>query len=253
MNAKRIIVDWNGTVFGMPDDNVLIRQFGKAVLRETVAKVLRGRLEALLILGRFAMGRMAIQRARKGYNRREVSLAELYELVNRHIMRVASLSLIERTADAYGAQFASLIDKRMLQPLSEAHARGSRLVIFSAAFDRGIGAVLDAAGFGKSFDELVCNVLEQDDGLALGLTKRYRDDKAGDFRAEFLDRRGWSPSGIIYAGDSSVDEPIAGLLPRGHFIVPFLAPDAFKENMSATYGAFVPQNSDELSAYLSSI
>ena len=51
----------------------------------------------------------------------------------------------------------------------------------------------------------------------------------------------------------AVDEPIAGLLPRGRFIVPFLAPDAFKEHMSAAYGAFVPESADELSAYLTTL
>ena len=90
-------------------------------------------------------------------------------------------------------------------------------------------------------------------GRVLGLTAFYRDDKAGDFKAEFVDRRGLSPSEIIYAGDHSVDEPIAGLLPRGHFIVPFLVPDAFKEHMSAAYGAFVPESPKELSAYLSTV
>ena len=232
MNAKHIVVDWNGTVFGMPDDNVLIGQLGKAVLRGLAAEVLRGRLRALRTLGRSAMGLMEIRRVRNAYDRREVSLADLYELVNRHIIRAASPSMLERTADAYGAQFASRIDKRMVQPLADARARGSGLFIFSAAFDRGIRAVLGVGGFGESFDELVCNVLEQHDGRALGLTKRFRDDKAGDFKAEFLERRGWSPSEIIYAGDGSVDEPIARLLPRGHFIVPFLATDAFREHMS---------------------
>ncbi len=110
--------------------------------------------------------------------------------------------------------------------------------------------MLNASGISTSFDEFVCNVLEQEDGRTLGLTTRYRDDKAGDFKAEFLDQRGWSPSEIIYAGDNFVDEPIAELLPRGHFVVPFLASDAFKEHMSATYGAIVPKDSDELSAYL---
>ena len=250
MATKLIVLDWNGTLFRTLDDRVLVRHLAKAVLGAAARQVLRGRLGALAVFGGFALGRVAYERAKKRYDRGEIGLAELVEPFNRSILRGAPLSLIERAADAYGAQHASLLDERMLQPLSEAHARGSGLVIYSAAYDRGIRAVLDAAGLGGAFDELVCNTLEREDGRALGLTARYRDDKAGDFKTEFLDRRGWSPSGITYAGDTFVDEPIAGLLPRGHFIVPFLAPDAFKEHMSAAYGAFVPESPDELSAYL---
>ena len=250
MATKLIVLDWNGTLFRTLDDRVLVRHLAKAVLGAAARQVLRGRLGALAVFGGFALGRVAYERAKKRYDRGEIGLAELVEPFNRSILHGAPLSLIERAVDAYGAQHASLLDERMLQPLSEAHARGSSLVIYSAAYDRGIRAVLDAAGLGGAFDELVCNTLEREDGRALGLTARYRDDKAGDFKTEFLDRRGWSPSGITYAGDTFVDEPIAGLLPRGHFIVPFLAPDAFKEHMSAAYGAFVPESPDELSAYL---
>ena len=253
MTAKHIVLDWSGTLFGMPDDQVLARKLAEAVLGAAGRRVRRGRLGALAVLGRFALGRVALQRARKRYNRGEIGLAEAYEPFNRYMLRGAPLGLIERTADAYGVQHAGLLDRRMLQPLAETRAGGSHLVIYSAAYDRGIRAVLEAAGAGGAFDELVCNVLDQEDGRALGLTARYRDDKAGDFKAEFLDRRGWSPSGVVYAGDNPVDEPIAALLPRGHFIVPFLAPDAFKEHMSAEYGAFVPEHADELSAYLSAL
>ena len=250
MATKLIVLDWNGTLFRTLDDRVLVRHLAKAVLGAAARQVLRGRLGALAVFGGFALGRVAYERAKKRYDRGEIGLAELVEPFNRSILHGAPLILIERAVDAYGAQHASLLDERMLQPLSEAHARGSGLVIYSAAYDRGIRAVLDAAGLGGAFDELVCNTLEREDGRALGLTARYRDDKAGDFKTEFLDRRGWSPSGITYAGDTFVDEPIAGLLPRGHFIVPLLAPDAFKEHMSAAYGAFVPESPDELSAYL---
>lgn len=250
MATKLIVLDWNGTLFRMLDDRALATQLAKAVLGAAARRVLRGRLGALGVFGGFAVGRLAYERMKKRYDRGEVALAELVEPFNRTILRGAPLSLIEGAADSYGAQHARLLDERMLRPLSEAHAGGSRLFIYSAAYDRGIRAVLDAAGLGGAFEELVCNTLEQEDGRALGLTARYRDDKAGDFKAEFLDRRGWSPSEIVYAGDNAADEPIAELLPRGRFIVPFLAPDAFKEHMSATYGAFVPKSADELSAYL---
>ena len=251
MATKLIVLDWNGTLFRMLDDRGLATQLAKAVLGAAGRQLLRGRLGALGVFGGFALGRLAYERAKRRYDRGEITLAELVEPFNRTILRGAPLGLIEGAADAYGAQHARLLDERMLQPLSEAHARGSRLFIYSAAYDRGIRAVLDAAGLGGAFEELVCNTLEHKDGRALGLTARYRDDKAGDFKAEFLDRRGWSPSGIVYAGDNAADEPIAELLPRGHFAVPFLAPDAFKEHMSAAYGAFVPESTDELSAYLS--
>ena len=74
-----------------------------------------------------------------------------------------------------------------------------------------------------------------------------------DWSLEFLQRRGWRPSGIVYVGDNAVDEPVAEMLPRGHFIVPFLAPSEFKQHMSTKHGAFVPETTDELSAYLSSM
>ena len=253
MAEKRIILDWNGTLFRMLEDRVLARQLAKAVLGAAGRQVLRGRLGALGVFGGFALGRVVYERLKKRYERGEIGLGELIEPFNRTILRGAPLSLIEGAADAFGAQHASLLDERMVRPLSEAHARGSRLVIYSAAYDRGIRAVLDAAGLGGAFEELVCNTLEQEDGRALGLTARYRDDKAGDFKAEFLDRRGWSPSGIVYAGDNAADEPIAALLPRGRFVVPFLAPDTFKEHMSAEHGAFVPESADELGAYLNTM
>jgi hypothetical protein len=43
------------------------------------------------------------------------------------------------------------------------------------------------------------------------------------------------------------------MLPRGHFIVPFLAPDDFREKMATKYGAFAPVTPNDLAAYLRGI
>lgn len=248
MAIKHVVVDWNGTLCDMVDDTFVMRRIAVAILKWHFKAILNGRIDRIGAVARFARGRVALGRAKRRFYSGEIGIASLYEPFNRDMLEGAPIHLVEAVAEAYGRQHAYRLDQRLLGPALAARDGGATLTIFSAAYDGGVRAILKAAGV--DIDDVVSNTLENVDGRAIGFTAKYRDDKSGDFRREFIERRGWLPEEIVYAGDAQVDEPIAGLLPPGNFVVPFLADDRFEAHMRTTYGALTPEGPGDLAALL---
>ncbi len=248
MAIKHVVLDWNGTLCDMVDDTSVMRRIAVAILKGHFKAILSGRIDRVGAVARFARGRVALSRAKKRFYSGEIGIASLYEPFNHDMLEGAPIHLVERVAPAHGREHAHLIDQRLLVPALAARDGGATLTIFSAAFDGGIRAILKAANV--DIDDIVSNTLENADGRAIGFTAKYRDDKSGDFRREFIERRGWLPEEIMYAGDAEVDEPIAAILPPGNFLVPFLADERFEAHMRTTYEASTPEGPGDLTALL---
>jgi hypothetical protein len=248
MPIKHVIVDWNGTLCDMVDDSIIMKRFAVAILRDHAASIARGHLFRALNVARFMRGRAALFKAKRRFATGGLSLVELYSPFNRDMLAGSPVVMLERESAGYGTEHAHLIDNRLLAPALAARDAGATLTIFSAAYGGGIRAILAAAGV--NIDDIVSNTLTSTNGRAVALTAGFRDDKAGDFRREFIERRGWLAEDIVYAGDNEVDEPIATFLPTGNFVVPCLAAEPFRLHMRKAHGALTPNAPEELAPVL---
>ena len=70
------------------------------------------------------------------------------------------------------------------------------------------------------------------------------------FIENFFESHDYNPKDTFYLGDTTDDEPVAGYLPPGHFIVPFYATDRFRNHMRSEYGAFSPEDEESLKNHL---
>ena len=253
MTISLFVSDWNGTLFEAPDDEAFNRMLAYSVARDRLRAVLRGRVSELPPLLRLAVAKFTMGRAVGKYRKGMATLAELYEPFNRHVVRGRPAAFAREVAVRYAAQRVSLVDGRMLRVIQSFKALGMKTAVFSAAYDQNVARLLAESGFDEAIDEVVSNVLEEAEGVAVGFTSRYRDGKAASFSDLFLESRGYAPDQVAYSGDSDVDEPIASMLPPGHFIVPLLATNQFRQHMVADHGAFAPEDEAELRAYVAGL
>ena len=250
MPVDLIVSDWNGTLLDQPDDEAFNRRLAYAKVGAAVRAALRGRVWRLRDVAAAVRTKRSMERLVAGYRAGRNTLAELYAVYNLGVVSGLPVPFVEAVADAYARDIAPLADRRMLTALRTAHDHGASIVVLSAAYERGIALTLRACGYDDIVDEVVANVLETDGAAARGFTTRYREGKAEAFAGLFIERRGHDPARIVYMGDGTVDEPIAGLLPPGHFVVPLLAADSFRRRMEADHGAFAPDTDRELVAHL---
>ena len=118
------------------------------------------------------------------------------------------------------------------------------------SYDYSIRKILEEAGYLDIFEDIVANTMETEGDKAIGLTLGIYGRKAEVLRTEFFDKRGFGENDTLYLGDSRDDEPVAEILATGNFIVPFLAPDQFKQEMASKHKAFVPESEEDLLKYL---
>ena len=253
MTIDLIVSDWNGTLFRPADDGLLNRSIAYAAFGDTLRALARGRLGRAPGILKAVKAKFVLGKAARRYRSGELDLAGMYAQFNRYVVQGMPVRLVHDVADRHGEKGQSLIDRRMVDAIAVLHSAGCATAIFSAAYDHGVRSVLRESGQQGVFDDVIANTLEEEGGVARGLTAHFRDRKSEEFQAEFLERRGFRPEGTVYCGDSEFDEPIAGLRPPGHFVVPFFASDAFKQRMKEEHGAFVPRTGDELKAYLTGL
>jgi len=253
MSIELFVSDWNGTLFQPFDDEAFNRSLAYAVARDRSRAVLRGRLTRIPSLARLAVAKFTMNRVVRSYRRGTASLAQLYEPYNKHVVRGLPVDFVREVAGRYAAERDGLVDEGARRAVTSFRLLGMRTIVFSAAYDQNIKRLLVESGFDDAFDEVVSNVLEEVDGVAIGFTSRYRDDKATAFKAMFLEERGYASEQVAFSGDSEADEPIASMLPAGHFIVPLLATHEFRHDMVADYGAFAPENEADMQAYIAGL
>lgn len=200
---------------------------------------------------RLVRAKYLTERRLEDYHKGRVPLQSVFETYNSG-MAGLPVALIQEKAAQYARENAYQLDQRMLRPISRLRANGAQTGILSAAYDYVIKTTLEAAGYRDTFQHIIANTLEHENGRAIGLTlDAVYGHKAEIMEREFFRRRGFDPLHTFYAGDTMDDAPVADLLPPGHFIVPFLTPDDFRQHMASRYGAFVPENENDLEAYLS--
>ena len=253
MALKLVVSDWNGTLFQHVDDGELQRELAYTAFRGDFVSAFRGRIWRVTRIFSALRTRSALRAAVDRWHKGEAPFSDVQELFGRSVLRGRPEHFVTSVVDRFAESNAMLVDRRMLEPIRQMRSEGKATAILSAAYDYGIMRSLEEAGHAETFETIVANKLLVEDGMAVRFTTDFIEHKADGFKDEFLERRGYRPDTVVYSGDTHNDEPIAGLLPAGNFIVPFLAADAFKQHMAQSYGAFVPSTGDELLDYLKAL
>lgn len=248
MPCKAILSGWNGTLTGENEEernlkllDALVYDAGQDLKRLS----LRSLFDTLTLARRRRLARRSLEVCRRDGR----PPGDFYNHFNTAI-RGRDAGLIERTDDKLddGAE----VDMRVLGTIHEMH-NSLRVAtgILSAAYERRITLTLSSTKYTGAFDSIIANTLNRDrKGMTLGFTSGTRDGKYDAMQTEFMRKRCLSGSEILYIGGEPGDEHMAELLPRGNFIVPFMAPDGVKDHMSEKYGAFVPEDEPKLLFYM---
>ena len=191
--------------------------------------------------------------------------------------------------DSFAEENADKVDEKVLRPLAEARRNGYSTGILSVSLDISIESLLEHSGYCRTFNRnlVVSNRVMMTRGsrrrwreaephyeglmedrdfeeariLLYTVAKDYRlkaerftldiyGKKPDVMEEKFFVEKGFSPDDTFYLGDTEDDLPVTETLPDGHFIVPFLATEGFREKASGKYGAFVPENEQDLQKYL---
>jgi len=250
MSYKGIVSDWNGTPFEHATDEIQNKRIAYAVLDDAKSALKGGKIWRAWDVVKLLRTKSELKKRLQQYKDGERHLWEVYEPFNEGVLRGLPVDFLKGVIDDYARESAGKVDGRILRPIRAVHEDGKSTGILSVSFDYSIRRILEEAGYADVFDDIVANTLETDGDKAVGLTLGIYGKKPEVLRAEFFDRRGLRENDTLYLGDSEDDEPIAEMLDRGGFIVPFFADDEFRERMASKHGAFVPESEQDLLKYL---
>lgn len=251
MPIKNACFDWNGTLFEPATDESLNKAVAYAVLNDTISAVKTGKIWRLPQLARLWKGRNLCKEKLEEYKNGKIPLQQVYKPFNEFIVSGAPLPVIYRAFDQFAEEHSQEVDKKMLEPLKEFSQKGT-CGILSSSQDHVIQKTLRKSGYQEIFptSNIVANYVKHSKGKAVCFMLNIYGEKASTFEDAFLKGRDWKPEETLYSGDTEDDLPVASLLPKGHFVAPFLATDDFKQLVAEKYGAFVPEDQQDLTNYL---
>jgi len=249
MKYRIIVSDWNGTLFDDKIDELQLKEIIFAGFRDLIMEFLKGEKNIGEIFNLFR-GLREIKNISDKINGDPEEFQRIYDILNENILCGRKTSFIKNVIDEYAKKYKKMIDERVLRPIKNSHLEGKYTAILSCSYEYGIKSVLRESGYEDVFDDIIANKLLENSGHLIGFVNEVYGRKQNIIKEEFLYKKNLREKDIIYLGDSYIDEPIAEILPKGNFIVPFLADEDYKEKMSAKYGAFVPESEDDLIKYL---
>lgn len=254
MPIKNACFDWNGTLFIPETDESLNKAVAHAIKKDLLGGIIWGKFwnipRALRLLRE---GKPAVEKALAQYKKGDATLQEVYKAFNQHIIRGTPINVILNAFNQFANDNYSSVDSRMLDPLME--FRGQRRIL-STSQSYVIHRTLMEDRYSEIFErfDITANKFSmltvKDFKNVAGFTLDIYGKKAKVFKESFLNDEGWKSDETIYSGDTEDDLPVADLLPKGHFVAPFLASDDFKQLAAKTYGAFVPESEQDWANYL---
>lgn len=250
--GKSTVSDWNGTLFRLSTAEGLNREIGHSLLDDARSAVFRGRFWRILDMVKLLRARNLVERRLREHKDGIRPLQDVYDLFNETVIRGLPPHFMQDSAIRYAAKTHEQVNRDIAKPIWNAKREDGRFVgILSVAYDYSIQSTLRFAGFAELPDYIFANRLVEDkDGNARYLTLDVYGRKGEVMEEEFFRAKGLRPDTTLYIGDSLDDEPVAEMLPEGHFIVSFSADGRFRDRMVNRYGAFVPESRDDLQDYL---
>jgi phosphoserine phosphatase len=248
MVIKYAIFDWNGTLFEPPTDEELNKAIAYARLDDAVSGIKHGKLWRAWDVGKLLVAKKQLRKRLAEYKAGERQLAEVYEPFNRLVVNGMPTGLFWDAVRDYAKENRSMMDKRMMIPIEE--ARLEKVGILSVSQEYAIRCIIHDLYSISPFNDIVANTAIEDGDVMRGVTLDIYGKKGEVFEDEFLRKRGFVAESAVYAGDTEDDLPVAKMLPRGHFVVPFYASNAFREKAARVYGAFVPEDQADWADFL---
>ncbi len=261
MEYKLIISDWNGTLTSSSEADAN-KAIGYTMLADTKHDLKRGKIWRTGTLLKLVAAKKATEIALAAYEAGGGSLADVYAAFN-VALKGEDPDYINGIVDRFARETVNKIDHRVLRPIAiMRNGGGYESAIVSVANRRVIEKTLRAAGGQHvAFGYIVANSMITNNGKVERLTLDIYGEKpevidrfffAGplNISGKRLESR-FRPDNTFYLGDDPKDDgPVADLLPRGHFIVPFLASDAVKQLFAERHNAFVPKDEHDMEKYL---
>lgn len=245
-------MDWNGTAFKYCTDEIQNKLIAYAVLDDAKAALKRGNVLRAWDVVKLGLTKSKLKKRLQQYKDGERHLWEVYEPFNEGVLKGIPVDFLKAIINKYARYERNEVDDRVMRPMQTVHRDGKGTGILSVSFDYSIRKILEESGYADVIDDIVANTLETDGNNVVGLTLDIYGKKPEVMRREFFENRGLREDDTLYLGDSEDDEPIAEMIDRGSFIVPFFALDEFKQMMASKHKAFVPKSEEDLLKYLQS-
>jgi len=255
MAYTAIVSDWSGTGIKYPTDEQLMKKIAYYALFEELKNVvLRGKLSHTAEIRRLLSARNTLKKAKREFERGEVSYKELVRAFNDFVIGGMHVSYVDNPVESYCQESAGLVDHNLLQPVQKAHDRGKKTAFLSSSYDKSIKRILELAEYADAFDVIVANSLVTDGDTIVGFTTNIYGKKAEVVQERFFRRNvlgeGLNERNTLYIGDSQDDEPVAEILAPGNFIVSLMATDEYREHMARKYKAQTPENREDVERLL---
>ncbi len=251
MSCKIIISDWHGTIFKIKTDEKQNKYIGLAILNKLRKDLFRGNISKIYDLFKLFKIKKDLQKKTKQYEQGQLHIWDVYKIFNKEVINGQPIELIENTILYYAKSASNKVDKRILDCIEKYHNKGIVTAILSCGYDKSINAILEYSGYNNLFDRIIANTITSKDDKAEEFTLNVYEEKDKIIRQEFLDK--YKPEEIIYIGDTDDDELAAKILPKGNYIVSFMAEYEYKQRMKEQYSAFVPKTEEDLEMYLESV
>lgn len=247
MTFKAIIADWNGTLISDRNETPILKNIAVDIAKSLFPF-------HPLKLARLFKAQQELNKLYQEKRRDEEFdfVREMYRIYNEKIIKGAPMSVIRRSVGRYVTkpEVQEKLDFRILKILRKYHDENKTIGVFSAGYADGIDRILVASGYRDSFDFLVADTLEENDGKASRLLLKIYKHKAPLLKKMLEDIK-IDPDETVYIGDSEDDEGCFQLV--RYPVVSFFARDDFKKHCAKTYGAFVPRSEKDLMEFLRKI
>jgi phosphoserine phosphatase len=245
MPPALLLCDWNGTLITDRDEKTILAYIARYTFKASIP--FHPRRMASILSGKRALDALHDDDSHiKGdFDKVKITI----DTYNDKMLRGVPVSLIHRSMERYARQRETLdkLDYHLLRVVEKCHQEGITTGVFSAGLKYGIESILGAAGYYNSFDIYTADSIEEDNGKAVryGLTI-YR--RKPEVLLKLLGERNIPAHEVAYIGDSEDDTGCFEMV--GYPVVSFLAPDELKERYARQYGAFVPEDEDDLLRFL---
>lgn len=245
-----IISSWKWGLLSDETEELTGRPMARAVREQAKRDVKAGKWRRIFVLPwmmlSFIRQRIIYLRWRRGKS----TMRKFFELFYRIILAGEKAAPILEKLGESAAEAVNRLDHEVLQVFKEAKAAGKTTAILSVGFDFHITKCLEKAGLADTFDSIVANSLQEEDGRLSGISLDVYDQKPKFLREQFIERLGVAPEEVIYFGGSEQDHGVAEMLPPGNFIVSRHVPDEFRKQFVSKYEAFAPSTAEQLRDYL---
>ena len=249
---RSLASDFHGTLYSDKNEGKIWEHVGKAAWKDAALSghIFRaiGLTENMLVLKSLV----------SAYKKGEIGYDKIYDYFNDHVLNRVSTHDVRRYARDYAGRkdTQAKLDTRMLRPIQQANAEGTRTAILSTGYNFGIREILEKFAFDQDcqmpFDTIIANRLGQiGDGSKFNLAIYTPEDRIRELQWH-MDASTVSPCETLFIADNTEYLPCMEVVHGmgGQVAAPFMATDNFKQHVAKEYDAFVPESEQDFANFL---